>query len=312
MPPKDPSGSRALASRQASIASGASTPAPPPVTPESAVALHPSLEQIELELLLEGIFRRYGYDFRSYAASSVRRRVQKRIEGEGLKTISQLQDRLLHDPEVMERLLRDLSINVTAMFRDPTFFLAFRETVLPLLRTYPFIRIWHAGCSSGEEVYAMAILLKEEGLYDRARIYATDMNDDVLQRAKRGIYPLARMQEYTTNYLKAGGKRAFSEYYTAKYDAAIFDASLTQNVLFTQHNLAIDRSFSEFNAVICRNVMIYFDKSLRERALRLFHESLASFGVLALGRKETLRFTDHETLFDVIDERERIYRKAAA
>ena len=158
----------------------------------------------------------------------------------------------------------------------------------------------------------MAILLKEEGLYDRARIYATDMNDTVLQRAKQGIYPLSRMQEYTQNYLKAGGRRAFSEYYTARYDAAIFDGGLGQNVLFTQHNLASDRSFSEFNVVICRNVMIYFDPSLRERALGLFHESLATFGVLALGRKETLRFTDHEASFDVLDERERIYRKVAA
>jgi chemotaxis protein methyltransferase CheR len=289
-------------------------PSPPPPAERALAHLEglegdQAREAIELHLLLEAIFLRYGHDFRSYARGSVRRRVWKRIEEEKLASISQLQDRVLHDVGTFERLLRDLSINVTAMFRDPSFFLAFRQKVLPMLRTYPFIRIWHAGCSTGEEVYAMAILLKEEGLYERARIYATDMNDTVLQRAKQGIYPLGRMQEYTQNYLKAGGRRAFSEYYSAKYDAAIFDGALAQNVLFTQHNLASDRSFSEFNAVICRNVMIYFDPSLRERALGLFHESLTTFGVLALGRKETLRFTGHESSFDVLDERERIYAK---
>src|SRR6185369_6197239 len=189
----------------------------------------------------------YGFDFRSYAYASIRRRLWRRIEAEGLKTITALQERVLHDPAMMEQLLLDLSINVTAMFRDPSFYLAFREKVVPLLRTYPFFRIWHAGCSTGEEVYSMAILLEEEGLYDRARIYATDINEVVLARARDGIYPVERMQEYTQNYLKAGGRQSFSEYYTAKYDHALFGPNLRRNVVFAQHNLVTDRSFSEFN-----------------------------------------------------------------
>jgi chemotaxis protein methyltransferase CheR len=267
------------------------------------------LERIEINLLLEGIFRHYGFDFRSYAYASVKRRLWRRIHAEGLQTVSGLQERVLHDPSCMERLLLDLSVNVTSMFRDPGFYLAFRQKVVPLLRTYPFIRVWHAGCSTGEEVYSMAILLREEGLYGRARIYATDINEVVLKQAKTGIFPLASMQEYTQNYLKAGGTRSFSEYYTAKYDGALFDPSLTENVLFSQHNLVTDRSFSEFNAILCRNVMIYFDRSLQNRVHDLFYESLAMFGVLALGKKESLKFTTHEDRYDRIDEREKIYRK---
>lgn len=267
------------------------------------------LEKLELELLFEAVFRHYGYDFRSYALSSLRRRVRKRMEAEGLQTVSSLQDRLLHDPPVMARLLRDLSINVTAMFRDPSFFLAFREKVVPLLRTYPFIRIWHAGCSTGEEVYSMAILLKEEGLYSRARIYATDINEHVLQQAKSGIFPLSAMQGYTANYLKAGGKRSFSEYYTAKYEAALFDSSLAEHVLFAQHDLVTDRSFAEFNVIICRNVLIYFDRQLKDRVLTLFSDSLANFGILALGKKESLKFTAAEARYEELDTREKLFRK---
>jgi chemotaxis protein methyltransferase CheR len=267
------------------------------------------LERTELELLFEAIYRHYGYDFRSYALASVRRRVRKRMEAEGLSTVSSLQDRVLHDPPVMARLLRDLSISVTAMFRDPTFFSAFRDKVVPLLRTYPFIRVWHAGCSSGEEVYSMAILLKEEGLYERSRIYATDINEHVLQQAKAGIFPLSAMQAYTANYLKAGGKRSFSEYYTAKYEAALFDASLVEHVLFAQHDLVTDRSFAEFNVIVCRNVLIYFDRQLKDRVLTLFSDSLVNFGVLALGKKESLRFTAAEARYQEIDLREKLYRK---
>ena len=182
-------------------------------------AFKPDLERIEIELLLEGIFRHYGFDFRAYAYASIRRRLWKRIEEERLPSMSALQERVLHEPAMMEKLLLDLSINVTAMFRDPSFYVTFRQHVVPLLRTYPFIRIWHAGCSTGEEVYSMAMLLREEGLYDRSRIYATDINEVVLQRAKAGIFPLERMQEYTDNYIRAGGSRSFSEYYTAKYGA---------------------------------------------------------------------------------------------
>jgi len=269
----------------------------------------PDLERIEIELLLEGIFRHYGFDFRAYAYASIRRRLWKRIEEEGLGSISALQERVLHEPEMMEKLLLDLSINVTAMFRDPGFYVTFREQVVPLLRTYPFIRLWHAGCSTGEEVYSMAILLREEGLYDRSRIYATDINEVVLQRAKAGIFPIDRMQEYTDNYIRAGGKESFSEYYTAKYGGALFDQSLTKNVVFSQHNLVTDRSFSEFNVILCRNVLIYFDKTLQSKVHGLFYDSLVMFGVLVLGSKETLRFMSREDSYEQIAPPEKIFRK---
>jgi chemotaxis protein methyltransferase CheR len=196
-------------------------------------AYDPELERTEIQLLLEGVYRHYGFDFRAYAYASLRRRIWKRIDSDGLKTISALQDRVLHDPSMMERLLLDLSINVTAMFRDPGFYVAFRRDVVPALRTYPFIRIWHAGCSTGEEAYSMAILLEEEDLYDRARIYATDINEVVIRKAKEGIFPLDRMQEYTQNYLRAGGTRSFSEYYTAMYDGALFAPRLMRNIVFS-------------------------------------------------------------------------------
>lgn len=270
----------------------------------------PELERVEIELLLEGIYRHYGFDFRSYAYASIRRRLWKRIEAEGFATVSALQERVLHEPQMMERLLLDLSINVTAMFRDPGFYQAFRQHVVPLLRTYPFIRLWHAGCATGEEVYSMAILLQEEGLYDRSRIYATDINEVVLQKAKEGIFPLDRMQEYTENYIAAGGKRAFSAYYLAKYGGALFDDSLRRNVVFSLHNLVTDRSFAEFNVILCRNVLIYFDKALQARVHGLFYDSLAMFGVLVVGSKESLRFSPHEDCYEQINGPEKIYRKA--
>jgi chemotaxis protein methyltransferase CheR len=268
------------------------------------------LESLEVELLLEAIYRRYGFDFREYAPASLKRRLWRRIRLEGLGTVSALQERILHDPLVMEQLLLDLSVNVTAMFRDPTFYLAFRQKVVPLLRTYPFTRIWVAGCSTGEEVFSLAILLVEEGLYDRTRIYATDINETVLDRARAGVFPLDKMQEYTQNYIRAGGDRAFSEYYVARYDGALFSRSLLENVVFAQHNLVSDRAFNEFNAILCRNVMIYFDRSLQNRVHELFYASLERFGVLALGRKESIRFTPREACFDALDADERLYRKA--
>lgn len=273
------------------------------------VSYNAELERVEIELLLEGIFRHYGFDFRSYAYASIRRRLWKRVEAEGLKSISELQALVLHDPAAMERLLLDLSVSVTAMFRDPGFYQAFRNDVVPLLRTYPFVRIWHAGCSTGEEVYSTAILLEEEGLLDRTRIYATDINDSVLQQARAGIFPLNRMQEYTDNYIRAGGKRSFSEYYTAKYDGALFSPSLTRNVVFSQHNLVTDRSFSEFNVIFCRNVLIYFDRNLQHRVHALFYESLVMFGILALGSKESLRFSKYEPCYEKVNAKEKIYRK---
>ena len=267
------------------------------------------VQRIEVELLLEGIYRRYGFDFREYAPASLRRRLRRRMDSEQLDTISGLQDRVLHDPAVMERLLLDLSINVTAMFRDPTFFVAFRERVVPLLRTYPFARIWVAGCSTGEEVYSLAILLAEEGLSDRVRIYATDINEAVLELARLGVFPLDKMREYTQNYIRAGGTSAFSEYYVARYDGAQFSRSLVEGVVFAQHNLASDSAFNEFHAISCRNVMIYFDRPLQEHVHRLFHESLATFGILALGQKETIRFSPLESCYEELDAAERLYRK---
>ncbi|QYO64813.1 CheR family methyltransferase [Leptolyngbya sp. 7M] len=269
------------------------------------------LEEVEIQLLLEGVYRYYGFDFRDYAIASLRRRIWNAVRAEKLATISALQEKVLHDPECMERFLMGLSVNVTAMFRDPGFYVAFREKAVPLLRTYPFIRIWHAGCSTGEEVYSMAILLAEEGLYDRCRIYATDMNEAVVRQAKAGIFPLDLMQEYTQLYLQAGGKSAFSNYYTAAYNNAIFRSSLKANIVFSHHNLVTDASFNEFNVILCRNVLIYFNQVLQEQVHKLLYESLRMFGVLGLGRQETLKLTPFEHCYEELDAQEKLYRRIA-
>jgi len=267
------------------------------------------LEALEIKLLTEGIYEHYGFDFRDYSLPSMKRRIWKRIYAEGLSTVSGLQEKVLHDAGTMERLLLDLSINTTAMFRDPTFYLAFRQKVVPTLRTYPFVRIWHAGCSTGEEVYSMAMLLQEEGLYERCRIYATDINETVLQRAKEGIFPLSSMQENTSNYIAAGGTGNFSQYYTARYDHAIFRPSLRENVVFAQHNLVTDASFNQFNVIFCRNVLIYFNSELQDRVQKLFLNSLETFGILGLGKKETIKYTTIADSYEEIDAEERIYRR---
>jgi chemotaxis protein methyltransferase CheR len=267
------------------------------------------LEDLEMRLLLEAIYERYGFDFRGYARGSLRRRLWSRALEEGATTLSALQDRVLHDPVAMERLLSDLSVTVTAMFRDPMFYRTFRSRVVPLLRTYPFIRIWNAGCSTGEETYSMAILLREEGLSERSRIYATDMNHDVLEKARSATLPLARMRVYTQNYIGSGGKRGFSEYYTTEGQNVYLDRTLLDNVVIAQHNLVSDQSFNEFHVILCRNVMIYFGKELQRRVHDLLHESLVKFGVLALGRRESVRFTRHEQSYEVLDGQERIYRR---
>jgi chemotaxis protein methyltransferase CheR len=265
------------------------------VTPEE-------VEDIEVKLLLEGIVARYGYDFREYAYASLNRRVLARVAQEGAETVSRLQERVLRDGAAMRRLLHALTVNTTEMFRDPEMYLAFREKVVPVLRTYPFVRIWHAGCSTGEEVYSLAILLQEEGIYDRCRIYATDLNEDVLAKAKEG-------KTWTANYLRAGGKAAFSDYYTARYDAAIFSPSLRQNVAFCQHNLVTDGVFNEFNVILCRNVMIYFNQKLQGQVVDLLRRSLANLGILILGSRETLRFSPCEDAFEEIDARLRLFRR---
>lgn len=269
------------------------------------------LERIEIDLLLEGIYRHYGLDFRGYALGSLKRRLARRMREEGVPTLSALQNLVLHDQDAMERLLVALSISVTSMFRDPTFYRAFREKVVPLLRTYPFIRLWNAGCATGEETLSMAIVLEEEGLLGRTRIYATDFNAEVVDAARRGEFPLARMKGYTENYLKAGGTGEFSRYYTADGPVARFSESLTKNMVFAQHNLVSDGSFNEFHGILCRNVLIYFGTSLQQRVHELFHDSLVNFGVLGLGHKETIRFTPLEHCYEAIDAREKLYRRVS-
>lgn len=275
----------------------------------TTAAAPPTVEDIEVALLLEGVYRQYGYDFRDYAMSSVRRRVRHLLREEGLATVSGLQEKVLHDPRALQRFVVTLSVNVTSMFRDPSFYKALRERVVPLLRTYPKVRIWHAGCATGEEAYSTAIVLEEEGLYDRCQIYATDMNETVLKTAAAGEMPLRGMRENTANYLRSGGRRAFASFYSAVDDRAILHPSLRRNINFAQHNLVTDRSFNEFNVVFCRNVLIYFNRPLQDRVHRLFYQSLVRFGFLALGSKETVQFTAHQSSYE--DLGERIYRKVA-
>jgi chemotaxis protein methyltransferase CheR len=267
------------------------------------------LEIIEIDLLLEAIYRHYGYDFREYAYASLKRRIHTFVRSEKLSSVSGLQERILHDPGCLGRFLFALSVNVTAVFRDPQFFRSFREKVVPILKTYPFIRIWHAGCSTGEEVYSMAILLEEEGLYDKCRIYATDMDEAVLKQAKEGIFPIESSTQYELNYRNAGGTTKLSDYYTSAYGHGIFRSSLRQNIVFSQHNLAMDRSFNEFNVILCRNVLIYFTKPLQQRVHDLFYESLVNFGILGLGSKETLQFTPHENCYEQLEPGTRLYRR---
>jgi chemotaxis protein methyltransferase CheR len=291
------------AQRTAGEGGGEEMSASPPAT---------DLEQLEIDLLLGGIYSHYGFDFRDYARASLRRRLWNQVRDEKLPTIAALIDRVLHDEACMERLLLQLSVNVTAMYRDPTFYKALRDQVVPLLKSYPYIRIWHAGCSTGEEIYSMAILLEEEGLYDRCRLYATDMNEAVLRRAQAGIFPIDVMQEYTTNYIRSGAKEQFSDYYTARYDHAIFRQSLRRNVVFAHHNLVTDGSFNEFHMVLCRNVMIYFNEKLQARVHDLFFDSLRRFGVLALGRQESLVGTPHQADYEEVNGPERIFRRKGA
>ncbi|MBL0387579.1 protein-glutamate O-methyltransferase CheR [Tumebacillus sp. ITR2] len=267
------------------------------------------VERIEMQLLMEGIYRLHGFDFKNYSLPFLNRRIQHRMRAEKLHSISALQDKVLHDPKVMERMLNDFSVNVTEMFRDPSFFRAFRQRVVPILREYPYIRIWHAGCSTGEEVYSMAILLHEVGLYQKARLYATDMNEKSLQRAERGEFPLQRMQLYTKNYLNAGGSKAFSEYYSAIHETVAFHPFLRENIVFAQHNLVTDRSFNEFHVIVCRNVMIYFDQSLQNRVHGLFYDSLSDGGILALGSREGLALTKLAVHYEEVDPAEKLYRK---
>ncbi|MDP4126803.1 MAG: protein-glutamate O-methyltransferase CheR [Bacillota bacterium] len=267
------------------------------------------LERIEINLLLEGIYSHYGFDFRNYVFASIRRRIWYRIRAERLETVSSLQEKVLHNPSVMVRLLSDFSIHVSEMFRDPQFFKSFRKNVVPLLSELPFIRIWHAGCSMGEEVYSMAIILQEEGLYHKTKLYATDMNEDLLKKAKEGAYPLDKMQIYMDNYQAAGGKLEFKKYFEVSNDKAIFHPFLKQNIVFAQHNLATDQSFNEFHVIICRNVMIYFNRILQNSVHGLFYDSLCASGILGLGGKEDIAFNSYSHCYEVFDQEQKIYRK---
>ncbi|MDM5356731.1 protein-glutamate O-methyltransferase CheR [Peribacillus sp. RS7] len=266
-------------------------------------------EDIEIELLLEAIYSVSGFDFRKYMRSSIKRRVENRMRLDHIRRISGMIEMVLYEKGYVEKLLKDFSINVTEMFRDPDFFKAFRLNIVPLLKNLPEIRIWHAGCSTGEEAFSMAIILKEEGLYDKARIYATDMNDEVLRHAEKGILPLNRMQSYTKNYLHAGGNQEFSEYYTTDYQNAYLDSSLLKNIVFFQHNLVTDGSFNEFHIIMCRNVMIYFTGELQTYVNQLFYDSLSKDGFLAVGSKETLHTSSFSGDYEEFDSKERIYRK---
>ena len=266
-------------------------------------------ENIELELLLQAIFLQYGYDFRDYSRAHVKRRVKHRMIQEGLKSISELQNKILHDKEGFGRIIRDLSINVTEMFRNPDFYKSIREKVIPMLKTYPFLKIWHAGCATGEEVYSFAIMLKEEGLLERTQIYATDFNSHVIHKAQKGIFSIRNIKEYTANYQKAGGKESFSDYYHANNELVIFDKSLNRNIVFAEHNLVTDGVFAEVNMIVCRNVLIYFNRDLQNNVLKLLHKSLITGGFLALGTKESLMFSDEERKYKVIDAKQKIFKK---
>ncbi|WP_395404502.1 CheR family methyltransferase [Pseudoduganella sp. UC29_106] len=270
---------------------------------------HHSDTEIELKLLMEAIYLKYSYDFRDYTLASQKRRVLHAMRELGCATISALQERVVHQPKAFSELLQYLTIPVTEMFRDPGYYAALREHVIPVLRTYPSLKIWVAGCSTGEEVFSLAILLKEEGLLERSIIYATDINPKSLEKARKCMFPLENMRAYTQNYQQAGGKRAFSDYYTAAYNAALFDRSLCENVTFADHSLATDTVFAETQLISCRNVMIYFKKKLQERALGLFHESLCHRGFLGLGSKESIDFSSYARHFEPIVKRERIFRK---
>lgn len=266
-------------------------------------------EKIETDLLLQAIYLKYGYDFRSYAKASIRRRIRNSMAKAGLKTISELQHKLIYDRDFFDKLLKDLTVNVTEMFRDPPFFKALRDAVIPELKKKEFIKVWHAGCATGEEVYSLVIILNEEGIKDKVRVYATDVDESVLAVAKKGVYPISALKGFTTNYQKTGGVRSFADYYTSQYDLVLMAQQLKKNIVFANHNLVTDDVFGEMDLIVCRNVMIYFNRDLQERVFRLFHNSLCAGGFLCLGAKETIRFSDYSKEFENVVKNQRIYRK---
>lgn len=266
-------------------------------------------EQTEISNLLEALYQKYGYDFRQYSESHVLRRIKNRIFISGLEGISQMQERILHNEIFAAQCIADLSITVTEMFRDPSFYRALRELVIPILKTYPFIKIWNAGCATGEEAYSMAILLHEEGLYDRTTIYASDFNQNALDKAKEGIFPNRLMKEYSQNYQKSGGIESLSNYYTAEYDTVIMNRFIKKNIVWANHNLVTDSVFTEVHLILCRNVMIYFERELQNKVHELFHNSLINGGVLCLGLKESIQFSELNGKYTELDKELRVFKK---
>jgi chemotaxis protein methyltransferase CheR len=270
-----------------------------------------STEEIEIALLLEAIYQRYQYDFRDYSPGSVRRRLMQAQHHFDCRSLSMLQEKVLHEPTILPKLLDFLTIQVSEMFRDPLFFRTLREKVVPHLKTYPSLKVWVAGCGDGEELYSLAILFREEGLEERTIFYATELNPNALEKAKTGIYPLERIALFTENHRSSGGKSSLSDYYTAAYGAAVFDKTLRTRTVFSQHSLVSDEVFAEVQLVSCRNVLIYFSRDLQDRAIGLFKDSLVRGGFLGLGAKETLRFSRHFDSFADFAPAERIYRRSA-
>lgn len=271
----------------------------------------PDDADIELPLLLEAIYQKYQYDFRHYARASLKRRALAALPRLGARTVSQAQDRVLRDPDAFALLLRELTIPVSDMFRDPSFFAAVRRDLVPVLRTYPSLKLWVAGCASGEEVYSYLILLDEEGLLERSLVYATDIDLQSLRAAEAGVYAAERVQRFSANYQRAGGRRSLADYYTAAYGGVVFDRRLTSRAVFSDHSLATDGVFAEVHLVSCRNVLMYFDRELQDRAVKLFADALARRGFLALGSHETLSFSAHEARFERAVPAHPIYRRAA-
>ncbi len=270
---------------------------------------HEENANIEIQLLLEAIFQKYGYDFRNYSTNHLTRRISYILDKTNSQNISELQHKVLYDVKTFYEVLKNLSINVTEMFRDPSFYKLIKEEVVPVLKTYPFIKVWSAGCSTGEEVYSLAILLKEEGLLDRSLIYGTDLNEDVLMKAREGIYSAKNLEQYATNYDDAGGEGALTDYFTVKYNSILVKEELKKHIVFAGHNLVTDHVFGEMNLIICRNVFIYFEQELQDRTIKLFLESLCTGGFLGIGAKEDIRFSKHYHYFDVVNDRNKIYQK---
>lgn len=268
-----------------------------------------AIDDEQSEVMLNDLLELYGYDFTGYARASIKRRLNRLYVIDRYPSFAEFRFRVRTDKDYMNTVVEAISVNVTEMFRDPLFYKALRQHVLPQLATYPYIRIWHAGCSTGEEVYSMAILLQEANLLHKSLLYATDINQEVLRHAKEGIFSLNYMKQYSENYIASGGTKAFSDYYTATYDRAKFNEDLRKKMIFAMHNLVSDGSFNEFQLILCRNVLIYFDKDLQDRVLGLFNDSLDTLGYLALGSKETLRFTDVAKNYKQVDGKEKVWRK---